>query len=44
MGADDFVPGIDQLRNEAGADRTARPGEEDSHRVLLSNSEDCHVL
>ncbi|HEY6775104.1 MAG TPA: hypothetical protein VI122_01185 [Thermoleophilaceae bacterium] len=34
-GADHLVPSIDQLRNEPGADGTARPSNEDSHRVLL---------
>jgi hypothetical protein len=36
--ADHLVALIDQLRNEPGADRTARPGNEDSHCVLLSIS------
>jgi hypothetical protein len=35
-GADHLVTVIDELRNEPGADRTARPRDEDSHRVLLS--------
>jgi hypothetical protein len=35
-GADHLVPSIDQLGDEAGADRTARPDDEDSHRVLPS--------
>src|SRR5262249_21590981 len=30
-GADDLVPLIDQLRDEPGADGTARPGNENSH-------------
>ena len=34
-GADHLVTSIDELRNEPGADRTARPSDEDSHRVLL---------
>ena len=32
-GADHVMPSIDQLRNEPGADRTARPCNENSHRV-----------
>ncbi len=31
--ADDLVTGLDQLGNEAAADRTARSDDEDSHRV-----------
>ena len=34
-GADHLVTSIDELRNDPGADRTARPSDEDSHRVLL---------
>jgi len=33
MGADDLMAGIDQLRNEAAANRTARPCNENSHRL-----------
>jgi hypothetical protein len=33
--SDHLVPVIDQLRNEPGADRTARSCHEDSHGVLL---------
>jgi len=35
MGADHLVPALDQLRDEPGADRPARPCDEDSHRSLL---------
>ena len=35
VGADHLVPGIDQLSNEAAADRTAGSCNEDSHRALL---------
>jgi hypothetical protein len=34
VGADDLVPGIDQPRNKAASDRTARTCNEDSHDVL----------
>ncbi len=36
-GADHLVAAIDQLGDEPGADRTARSGDKDSHRVLLSS-------
>jgi len=35
-GADHLVTSIHELRNEPGADSTARARNEDSHRVLLS--------
>src|SRR5262249_29923733 len=36
VGADHFVPGVDQLRYETASQRAAGPGNEDSHRVFLS--------
>jgi hypothetical protein len=35
VGADDFVPGIDQVRNEAAADRAACAYDEDFQCLLL---------
>ena len=34
VSADHLVPAVDELSDEPGTDRTARPRDEDSHRVL----------